>query len=331
MHRRWMITGVLLFAVAATHWLVPRDDMSYHILHVVMRKALLLPVILAAIWFNLPGAIVTAFTASLLYIPHIVWQWSGQTHENVNQVGEIATVWIVAIVCGWLVSMEKNAMREKANANEGALLALIGTLDARKQKRKYHSMRVYAYASRLARELGLSRDDMEVLAQASVLHDLGMISVPDHVLLKPGPLTGDEWKLIHKHPSIGFRIVRRVPAFGRMAEVVHAHHEQFDGSGYPRRLAAQDIPFLARVFSVADAFDAITTDRRYGSALPLSEASQVVANESGRQFDPHVVQAFMRISDTEWSRILRELDMRVADLEDEDAHPCEVLDAQLDQ
>lgn len=329
MKRHWIIVSTLLLLVAATHWMLPRDDLSYHAMHVTMRKAFLLPVVLAAIWFTLPGAIATALAASLLYLPHVVWQWSGQTHENINQVGELATLWVVALVCGWLVSEEKIVIREKANANEGALLALIGTLDARKQKRKHHSMRVFAYASRIARELDLPREDLEVLAQASVLHDLGMISVPDRVLLKPGALTDDEWALIHKHPTIGYRIVRRVPAFDRVAEVVHAHHERFDGSGYPRGLAGESIPFLARVFSIADALDAIMTDRRYGSALPLSEACQVIADGAGSQFDPNLVAVFKRIPGSEWSRILRELDMRMSEMEGMEEHEGEVLDAQL--
>jgi putative nucleotidyltransferase with HDIG domain len=274
--------------------------------------------------------VLAAFAGTILYLPHVVLQWAGRVSENINQIGELATIWVVAVVCGWLIGREKHALREMRETNEGALLALIGTLDARKQKRKHHTMRVYAYASEIARKLGLPLSDIEVLAQTSVLHDIGMIAVPDRVLLKPGPLDDQEWAIIRKHPTIGFHILQRVPFLRKAAEIVHTHHEWFNGNGYPRGLNEGSIPYLARVFAVADVFDAITTDRRYCKALPMDEAREVIRNERGSRFDPEIVDTFLQISEVEWKQMLRKLEMRMSEMHGVHRDAAEALDAEID-
>lgn len=309
MRRRLLIVSLLVLVVAISHWVTPIDDYGLLALHVLWRKLFIIPIILAAIWFNLRGSLVTALAETVLYLPHVMLQWSSQTGENINQAGEVVSLWIVAVLAGFFVRREKTVLQDLARSSEGALLALIGTMDARHQKRQYHAMRAFAYAERIAHGLNLPPNDLEVLARASVLHDLGMISVPDNVL--SGPVQFDEQNTaIRNHPLIGYNIIRRVPALREVAEVVYAHHERYDGTGYPKGLPGDQIPFLARVFAVADVFDTLTTARPHNQALSFSKARQVIESERGLDFDPQVVDAFLRVPESEWLDILQRLESR---------------------
>ena len=309
MRRRLLIVSLLVLVVSISHWITPTDDFNLLAVHVLWRKLFIIPIILAAIWFNLRGSLATALAETVLYLPHIVLQWSSQTGENINQAGEVASLWIVAVLAGFFVRREKAALQDLARSSDGALLALIGTMDARHQKRQYHAMRVFAYAERIAKELGLPPDDLEVLARTSVLHDLGMIGVPDKILSGPTPFDENN-KTIRKHPLIGYNIIRRVPGLRKVAEVVYAHHERYDGTGYPKGRSGDRIPFLARVFAVADIFDDLTTAHPGHQALSFGKARQVIESERGLDFDPYVVDAFLRVPESDWLEILHRLESR---------------------
>jgi len=301
---RLLIIGLLLALVALSHWLIPTSSSALHAFHILLRKMFLLPVVVAAIWFNLRGALATAGFATVLYLPHVLWHWSGQSTENLNQIGEIASIWLVAVIAGVLVNRERTARLELLETTKGALQALVSALDAREEQTERHSLRVSAYANRLGREMGLKGKELETLTIAALLHDVGKIGVSDQILLKAGPLTSDEWEIMKQHPTIGTQILCRIPALIDVAKAVRSHHEHFDGSGYPEGLRGEQTPVAARIFAVVDAFDAMTMKRPYrGEALNYEAACQILRKRSSRQFDPESVEAFLGIPQEEWERL----------------------------
>jgi HD-GYP domain-containing protein (c-di-GMP phosphodiesterase class II) len=174
-----------------------------------------------------------------------------------------------------------------------AVRSLADIVDDRDATTYHHSERVAAYSLALGKELGLTEDQLEVIEQAAAVHDLGKIGVPDRVLLKPGPLTSAEFAIMRLHTEIGPRILNQFDLFHEGAAIVRHHHESYDGSGYPEGLAGDAIPYGARVVAVADAFDAMTSDRPYRSALSASEAVERLRAGRGGQWDPVVVDAFL--------------------------------------
>lgn len=153
-----------------------------------------------------------------------------------------------------------------------------------------HVTRVGKIVERLALQLGMTAEQSALFGRAARLHDLGKIGVPDHILMKPGALTDDEWELMRRHTTMGAEILRGSdsPMLRVAAEVAATHHERWDGDGYPSKLARQAIPLAGRITTVADAFDAMTSDRRYRAARSIDEALAEIAANAGRQFDPDV-------------------------------------------
>lgn len=302
---RVLTVALLILIVAAGHWWTPRGESHFLVLHVLMRKLFILPVLLAAIWFDFRGAAISAAAVMLVYLPHVILQWAGHAEENVNQIGEMATVWIVAGIAGVLVRREKSALKARAQAYYGAVRALVAALDTREHDTGLHSERVCSFALRIATELKLADSELRALELGALLHDIGKIGVPDAILLKPGGLSDDEWRQMREHPELGARILSATPFLEEAVVVVRSHHERFDGSGYPCGLAGDQIPLLARVFAVADVFDAITSKRPYHEALSDAVAVQEIEESAGSHFDPRVVEAFRSVPETEW-RELRE-------------------------
>src|SRR5215203_1401265 len=178
-------------------------------------------------------------------------------------------------------------------------------LNARDKETEGHAERVVAFSVRLGQELGMSGSELIALALGARLHDIGKIAVPDNVLKKPAPLTEDEWAKMRIHPVIGEQMVRAME--GRLPEaaalIVGQHHEQWNGQGYPLGLKGDDICLGARIFKVADTFDAITSDRVYRPAQPYQAARDEILKYKAIEFDPTVVEAFTRIDPTEWERL----------------------------
>jgi len=202
-----------------------------------------------------------------------------------------------------------NGMLEALYTNYRATLrALAGALEARDVETRGHSNRVVAYSLRLAKELGLAHNELIALEQGALLHDIGKIGVRDSILLKRGPLTTDEWTEMREHIRHGMRIIDGIDFLSGARPVVSQHHEKYDGSGYPNGLRGNAIHIQARIFAVADAFDAITSDRPYRNSQPyLTARAEIVAN-IGIHFDPKVVKAFLDISETEWAVIRQSAD-----------------------
>ncbi len=182
------------------------------------------------------------------------------------------------------------------------MAALLAALAAKDRDTSAHAERCSWYATRLAEELGLSEKDTSTVQTAALLHDIGKLAVPDGVLFKPGPLNEAEWAQMKEHPTAALDILRHVPAVAEAAPAILHHHERFDGSGYPDGLAGSDIPVASRMLLVTDAFDAMTNDRPYRKALPVAAAIEELKQNSGTQFDPAVVAAFLGLLERQGDR-----------------------------
>jgi cyclic di-GMP phosphodiesterase len=208
-----------------------------------------------------------------------------------------------------LVEQRTAELDRALNSLEGAyrstLKALTAALETRDSETHGHSERVVSYSLRLGREYGLSSEQMKSLEFGSLLHDIGKIGVPDSILRKPAKLTEEEWVRMREHPLHGQQILRGIEFLQGASRVVAQHHEKWDGTGYPLGLRNEDIDICARIFSVADAFDAITSDRVYRRGKPYEAASQELDDWAGRQFDPKVVEAFHRVPKEDWEELHR--------------------------
>jgi len=187
------------------------------------------------------------------------------------------------------------------------LQALGAALDLRDSETEGHSRRVSLYCLEVAKLFDCSADELLQIVRGSYLHDIGKIGVPDAILLKPGKLTPSEATVMRTHVRIGADLVSRIPFLAPAAEIVLTHHESYDGRGYPQGLKGTQIPLGARIFVVVDALDAMTSDRPYRRALPMSTAREEIARESGHQFDPEVVEAFFAIPEEVWVNIRLEV------------------------
>jgi putative nucleotidyltransferase with HDIG domain len=199
----------------------------------------------------------------------------------------------------------RRALAEVEAAYHSTLYALVAALDAREHETGDHSQRVGRYTLALADRLGVPMNQRNDIFRGALLHDIGKIGVPDAILLKPGPLDPDEWEEMRKHPQTGFNILRSIGFLRIPAEIVLAHQERYDGTGYPRGLRGEEIPVGARIFAVADALDAMVSDRPYRRSLGFERALQEIARQSGTQFDPAVVAAVLAVGQAGLETIAR--------------------------
>lgn len=187
------------------------------------------------------------------------------------------------------------ALRHIEETYDSTLEALGAALDLRDSATEGHSARVTRYATITAKALGCPDDEIREIARGAYLHDIGKIGIPDNILLKEGKLTPEEQRIMKTHVMTGFQLVDRIPFLAVASQIVLAHQERFDGSGYPRGLKDGQIPLGARIFAVADTLDAMTSDRPYRKALPIETAIAEIRREAGSQFDPEVVRVFLSI------------------------------------
>lgn len=202
----------------------------------------------------------------------------------------------------------EDAYRELEQTYDKTLASLVSALDARDRETEGHSTRVGIVAGRLGEALGLNPHEIKTLERGSLLHDIGKIGVADAILLKPGPLTEEEWQAMRQHPEIGARIVEKVPFLTDIMPIIRHHHEHWDGSGYPDKLAGEQIPHLARIFSVADAFDALISDRPYRKGITEKCACEHLQSQAGSLYDPGIVSVFINmLREEKFKDILRKL------------------------
>jgi putative nucleotidyltransferase with HDIG domain len=202
---------------------------------------------------------------------------------------------LLLTVPGAVISRALRYIRQLETETRSAVRVLAGAIDDRDASTFHHSERVAEYAVLIANELNLAPETVDLIQQAAEVHDLGKIGIPDRVLLKPGPLTQGEQTLMWLHTDIGAKMLSHFQLFRPGASIVRSHHENYDGTGYPRRLAGEAIPIGARVVAVADAFDAMTSDRPYRAALSSEEAVRRLRDGAGRQWDPVVIGAFLKL------------------------------------
>lgn len=205
--------------------------------------------------------------------------------------------------------------RELQQLYVSTLQALVTALDFRDNETQGHSLRVVEYAVLVAQEMDIHEPDLTWIRRGALLHDVGKIGISDTILRKPGKLDDAEWEQMHRHPDMGYRMLRGIPFLGPELDIVLCHQEKFDGSGYPRGLKGEDIPLGARIFSVVDTFDAMTSDRPYRAALSIEEACREIGTFAGRQFDPVVASAFLGISVDNWRKICERVHSEVQELQ----------------
>ena len=199
---------------------------------------------------------------------------------------------------------ELNKAVEEIDVTHSATLDALSTaLDYRDNETEGHSQRVVRYSLEIGSLLGLERHDLEILGRGTLLHDIGKIGVPDAVLWKPGKLTDEEWVEMRNHVEYGYRMLRHIPFLRDAALIMLHHHERFDGAGYPQSLKDHDIVIGARIFAIADTYDAMTTDRPYRKALSDQDAREEITRCNGSQFDPAIVEAFFNIAVDHWLQI----------------------------
>jgi len=182
-------------------------------------------------------------------------------------------------------------------AYEATLNGWVRALDLRDKETEGHTRRVTTLTEKLARSMGVDGDALVHLTRGALLHDIGKMAIPDGILLKPGQLTDDERKLIQKHPVYAYEMLSPIEFLRPAIDIPYCHHEKWDGTGYPRGLSGEDIPFSARIFPVIDVWDALISDRPYRKGLPHDEVRQYIQADSGKHFDPRVVDAFFELGD----------------------------------
>jgi putative nucleotidyltransferase with HDIG domain len=182
-------------------------------------------------------------------------------------------------------------LAEAQDTTAGALEGLIAMLQLHERDGRGHALRVARLAVAMADEIGFDDDEIRQIEQASLLHDIGKLQMPASILSKPAPLDEAEWRVMRRHPQLGFDLLSRQPRFADVADIVLTHHEAFDGTGYPRGLAGEEIPHAARILAVADAYDSMTQPHTQRPALSPAMAIQEIERCSGRQFDPRCAEA----------------------------------------
>lgn len=194
-------------------------------------------------------------------------------------------------------------MQDLERSYDITIEAMGDALDLRDQETEGHSRRVTAYTIELAKALGVCSNELRIIARGAFLHDIGKIATPDAILLKPGRLAPDEMSIMREHCQRGYDMVRKIPFLRDAAEIVYSHQERFDGTGYPRGLRGEEIPLGARIFAIADTLDAMTSDRPYRNGTSFAAARAEILRCSGSQFDPVIIEAFMKITDDQWLQI----------------------------
>jgi putative nucleotidyltransferase with HDIG domain len=197
----------------------------------------------------------------------------------------------------------KLALNQLEQSYDETLEALGGALDLKDAETEGHCKRVTAFTIALARTMDIDNTQLPQIARAAFLHDIGKMAIPDAILRKPGPLNDEERAVMRTHCDIGYNMLIRIPFLREAAEIVLAHQEYYDGTGYPRGLQGEAIPLGARIFAVADALDAMISDRVYRRALSIEHARKEIERCSGTQFDPKIVKVFLSMDDSLWTEL----------------------------
>ena len=186
------------------------------------------------------------------------------------------------------------------------IYALTAAIDTKDHYTFNHSKNVAEYATKLAKAYGLNSESVSIIHEAALLHDIGKIGIPEHILNKPGRLEAEEYEVMKEHVENSIGIIRHLPSLDYVIPAVIGHHERWDGRGYPRRIAGEDIPLSARILCIADSFDAMVSRRSYKDAYDTERALSIVRNEAGRQFDPQLAELFVTLVENGTITVLKD-------------------------
>ncbi|RME89853.1 MAG: HD domain-containing protein, partial [Anaerolineae bacterium] len=201
----------------------------------------------------------------------------------------------IAIDGAQLLDHLQRSHQELTMAYDTTLLGWSRALELRDKETKGHTLRVADLTIRLAQALGVPSEDLTHIRRGVLLHDVGKMGVPDHILHKPGPLTEEEWDIMRRHVQYAYEWLKDIPFLKPALEIPYCHHERWDGSGYPRGLQGEQIPLSARIFAVVDVYDALLSDRPYRKAWPREKVLRYLKEQAGKQFDPYIVEVFLKL------------------------------------
>jgi putative nucleotidyltransferase with HDIG domain len=204
----------------------------------------------------------------------------------------------------------RQALSDLERSYDITLEALGDALDLKDAETEGHSKRVTGFTIAIARAMDLPHDKVRVIARGAFLHDVGKMAIPDAILRKPGRLSPEEQEIMKQHPLLGYQILKKIPFLHEAADIVYSHQERFDGSGYPRGLKGDQIPLGARIFAVADTFDAVTSDRPYRAAQSMPSGRREIERQSGKQFDPEIVKVFQSIPERIWRELRSQIEVQ---------------------
>lgn len=282
------ISGMVL-ALTAAHYMTELYRVEAHDLFL---RLYFLPIVYAAYLLGIRGGVLTASLVTLLYMPFILFRIHVAA-ERFDQGLEVVLFFLVGTLTGVLSQRQKNAMLRLERLTLGTIQSLVTAIEAKDPYTKGHSVRVKQISTLIGERMHLSSSELRLLQIGALLHDLGKIAVDLPLLHKASRLLESEIEVIHKHPEWGVQILQSIDELKPVLPAILHHHERFDGSGYPHHLKQAEIPLLARIISVADTFDAMTTDRPYRNARSLEEATEEIWSLSGTLLDPEVAQALL--------------------------------------
>jgi len=208
--------------------------------------------------------------------------------------------------------MLRKALADLERSYDITLEALGDALDLKDAETEGHSKRVTAFTIAIARAMDLPQERVRIIARGAFLHDVGKMAIPDAILRKPGRLSLQEQSIMREHAHLGYQLLRNIPFLQEAAEIVYSHQERFDGSGYPRGLRADQIPLGARIFAIADTFDAMTSDRPYRAAQSIPSGRREIERHAGKQFDPEIVKVFLNVPEKIWVDLRHEIEAQSA-------------------
>nr|WP_106779345.1 HD-GYP domain-containing protein [Lysinibacillus timonensis] len=242
-------------------------------------------------FYNKPFWFLLLFTVIVVIFRHYL------IPEPENHIGSflvlLCTYLLITLISSGLM---KNVQKVKED-NLELTTALANALDSRDRYTMHHSENVAKYAVQIAKKLNISKSNCEIIHKGALLHDIGKIGIPEHILLKSGKLTEDEYEIIKTHPTLGYNMIKHIERFhtNGVLDIVLYHHERYDGKGYPSGLKGDQIPLFARIVAIADTFDAMTTKRIYRDELELKYVLNEIRKNKGTQFDPEIVDVFLSL------------------------------------
>jgi diguanylate cyclase (GGDEF)-like protein/putative nucleotidyltransferase with HDIG domain len=293
-HSAWLAGHHVELAIrlaAATCTLFLMDTIPVGLIIALAEERPILPVWCESFFWSLPyylGGAAIAQSASLLANTFVGWQTVLLTGPLVYLIYRSYGLYLQRL------DDEKKHAEKVSGLHLRTIEALALAIEAKDQTTHGHLQRVQVYAMELGKELGITPEEQEALRAAALLHDIGKLAVPEHIISKPGRLTPEEFEKMKIHPVVGAEILERVQFPYPVVPIVRAHHEKWDGTGYPYGIAGEDIPIGARILAVVDCLDALATDRQYRRALPLDDAMKIVKSEAGKAFDARVVDVLAR-------------------------------------